>query len=107
MRVGGEDDDARRSARTQSVEDEIGEEEVTEMVDAEGRLEPLLGLLPLLQHQTGVEDEHIDPLRKRLRKCADRREGRKVEREDVDGRRSLLADLLRRRLALLRIAHAD
>ena len=38
---------------------ELGEQEVTQMIDAQGRLEPVGGLGSLAQYQPGVVDEHV------------------------------------------------
>jgi hypothetical protein len=84
---------------------------MTEMVDPERLLEPLLGLGAAVQDQPGVVHEHVEVVEavEHLgRERPDRPEAGEIERHDVDGLvPAPLGDLLPSRPAALLVAGRD
>src|SRR5262249_36481596 len=62
VRVRTDVDDARRRARLQHVEQQVRQQEVREMVDADRHLEAVGGLAPLPVHGAGVVHQRIPAL---------------------------------------------
>jgi hypothetical protein len=56
-------DDASGRAGAQQVEQQVGEEEVAEVVQREGVLQPVDGHPALRDHGTGVVDQDVQPVR--------------------------------------------
>ena len=61
---GGEEDDSRRSALFQQVEEQFGKEEVTEVADADGQLESVFRAFPLVcqVREAGVAHQTVEPV---------------------------------------------
>ena len=71
----------------QPVEEQVRQGEVPEVVDPEGRLEPVGGRGPARHDQAGVVDQHVEAvvaIEERGRERPDRGEVREVERQEVD-----------------------
>ena len=88
MGVGRDHDDPGRGTGHQPVEQQVGQQDVAEVVDAEGGLEAVLGLGPLAQDEPGVVDQHVEAGVGREEvggEGPDGRGGRQVEGHDLDG----------------------
>jgi hypothetical protein len=76
-------DDARRRSVDQPIDQQLGQEEVADVVHAERHLEPVLCALALREQPTRVVHQHVDVrilVQQPSREGADRCEAREIER---------------------------
>ena len=112
MGLRGDVDDAGGRARLEDVEEQLGEQEVPDVVRREGGLHAVLRRPSLAQDRARVVDQHVEPIMARPvlgRELAHRRLRREIAAHEVDvAVAGGLRDLGDRGLALLRIAsHRD
>jgi len=89
VHAGGHHHDPRGSRALQTLEKQVGQQEVTDVVGAEGELEPLGRELwaVLERHQTGVLDQEVEREPELVEgggKRADRGERREVQLQALD-----------------------
>ncbi len=87
MGAGGEVDDAGGGAGLDAVEEELGKEEMAQVVDAEGGLEPLLRLPAAAEDEPGVIDQDVKgvvALEEVGSEAADGGEGGEVQGHELD-----------------------